>query len=489
MGTAPENRPAILYGKDAGWRGNARAAWPYAAALAAGLVLRIWMLTEFFQAYGDTYIYGGLAKNLLEHGIYSFTRSSGAVLPTLIRLPGYPLFLVVCFKLFGMENYGAVAYVQIALDLAACLLVADFARRVAPPALARRAGLATLWLAALCPFTASYACAGLTETATLFALALAMWAMVRFRERPGWTDALWFTFAVTFAAMLRPDGALAAVAFVPALVTGLPKGAMARGRLGRMAGVCVILAVLPFAAWTWRNWKVFHVFQPLAPRYATDPGEQMYPGWEKWFRTWSLDWVSTNEVYWNVPQAPLEMKDLPDRAFDSPAQRARTAALAAAYEDNGEDISPELDAEFGKLAQERIRAHPLRYYVWLPLGRLADMILRPRIENLPLDAHWWRYARHPMETVFDWLYAGLNALYLGLGIAGLCLRPRLWKPLAAYLLLRCALLLTIGAPEDRYTLEFFPILFAMGGVATAAGGRRIFAASARERGATPARSG
>jgi hypothetical protein len=94
-----------------------------------------------------------------------------------------------------------------------------------------------------------------------------------------------------------------------------------------------------------------------------------------------------------------------------------------------------------------------------------------------------------METVFDWFYAGLNALYLALGIAGLCLRPRLWKPLAAYLLLRCAVLLTIGAPEDRYTLEFFPMLFAMGGVAVAAGTHRIFSGAARERGAELARSG
>ena len=43
-------------------------------------------------------------------------------------------------------------------------------------------------------------------------LALAMWAMARFRESPGWANALWFTFAVTCAALLRPDGALAAVA-------------------------------------------------------------------------------------------------------------------------------------------------------------------------------------------------------------------------------------------------------------------------------------
>ena len=105
--------------------------------------------------------------------------------PTLIRLPGYPLFLAACFRLFGMENYFAAACVQIALELLGCLLLADFVRRIVPRRQSRGAALATLWLAALCPFTASYAAAPLTETPTLFALALALWAMARFRRTAG----------------------------------------------------------------------------------------------------------------------------------------------------------------------------------------------------------------------------------------------------------------------------------------------------------------
>ena len=118
-----------------------------------------------------------------------------------------------------------------------------------------------------------------------------------------------------------------------------------------------------------------------------------------------------------------------------------------------------------RLAEERIAAHPLRYYVWLPLGRVADMWLRPRVENLNIDLDWWVYAHHHAETEFSWAYAALNALYLLLGIAGLCLRPRFWGALLAYMLLRSALLLTVEAPETRYTLECFPMLFAAGGIA------------------------
>lgn len=493
-----------------------------APALLAGLALRLWMLRNVFEVNGDSLIYGGLAKNILLHGIYGLTTGSGILYPTLIRLPGYPIFLAACFRLFGMENYFSAACVQVGVDLLTCLLVADFARRIAPEGMGRGAALATLWLAALCPFTASYTAEPLTETLTIFVLALAMWAMARFRDEPSWVNALWFTFAVSYAALLRPDGALAGIAFAPALLIGSedgtvttqgassgvgvslrdgwsPTGRLARieivcifatlvpivawralPKLRKMAVVCVLLALSPFAIWTARNWSVFHVFEPLAPRLATDPDESSNPGWERWVKSWCLDYISTYEIYWNVPGDTLDVAELPSRAFDSPAQRAETATLAANYNDHGMELTPEIDARFERLADERIAANPLRSYVWLPLGRLADMWLRPRVEDLDIDLDWWVYSHHHSETEFSWAYAGLNAVYLCLGLIGILLRPRCWGALLAYMVLRSLLLLTIEAPETRYTLECFPMLFAGGGVAIAwmMGRRRNGSASA-----------
>jgi hypothetical protein len=455
--------------------GPLRRTLPAWLALAAGLALRLWMLKNFFHVDVDELVYGGLAKNLLLHGQYALNGANGQLYPTLIRLPGYPLFLALCFRLFGMENYASAAWVQIGLELAGCLLLADFAGRIAPITQRsgaggrRRVALATLWLAALCPFTAIYAAEPLTEALSLFTVALALWSASRFQEQPAWPSALWFTFAVSFAALLRPDGALVGVALAPALAICLWKrksaGAVAAKKPVRMAVVCVLLALLPFAAWSWRNGRVFHVFEPLAPRYANDPGEDIHAGWIRWVRTWCLDFVSTYDIYWKVPEGPLDLTKLPSRAFDSPQQYAEIVRLAQDYGRNGQEISPQLDARFEQLAERRIAAHPLRYYLWLPLGRLADMWLRPRVENLPINLDWWVYAHHRAETVFSWGYAGLNALYLLLALAGLWMRPRLWPGMLAYLLLRSALLATIEAPEARYTLECFPILFALGGVA------------------------
>jgi hypothetical protein len=474
----------------------------YAAAVAAGLVLRLWMLKKLFAVNGDTLLYGGLAKNLLLHGWYGLNGAGGEFYSSLIRLPGYPLFLAACFRLFGMENYFGVVCAQIALELLGCVLAALAARRVAPEPMKAAAEQGALWLAVLCPFTASYTTAPLPETPSILAVGMAVWAAARFVDLPRWTNALLFTFAVTWAALLRPDGALVAVALVPAILlllirpvsTNAPcpilapfswrKGGKPQLHLGaapiagnqkiagekllRMAVVCALLASAPFAAWTWRNWELFHVFQPLAPRLATEPDEDPHNGWERWVKSWSLDFVTTYTVYWVVPDDVFDVSKLPARAFDSPEQYAETVALARDYNANGYELTPQLDARFEKLAEQRIAAHPLRYYVWLPLGRLADMWLRPRVEDLPIDLEWWKYSKHKAETRFAWEYAGLNALYLVLGLAGLIVRPKFWLAMLAYMVMRSALLLTVEAPEARYTLECFPMLFVLGGVAIGA---------------------
>ncbi len=440
--------------------------------LAGGLALRLGMLKQLFNVSGDSLIYGALGKTLLD-GRYGLEMVGTTIFPTLIRLPGYPLYLALCFRFLGMEDYFRATMPQILFELLGCVLLADFAGSIAPPHLKRGARLATLWIACLCPFTASFAVVPLTEALTLFSLALALWAMARFCDRPGWATALAFTFGVTYAALLRPDGVLAAVAFVPALAIAVGRRQTAPAantrafKLVAIGLVCTLLALAPFAAWTLRNWRVFHVVEPLAPRYAVDPGQSSNPGWQRWIKTWCLDFTCTYNVYWEVPGDPLDISLLPARAFDSPAQFAETAAIISDYNDRDRAsfIAPDVDARFASLAQERIEAHPLRYYIVLPFGRLADMALRPRVENLNIDLDWWDYARHNAETRFSWEYAALNALYLLLAAVGLTLRPRYGRAMLAYMLLRSAMLLTVEAPETRYTLEFFPMLFALGGIA------------------------
>src|SRR5664280_3625192 len=114
----------------------------------AAFALRLFFYFRFPHVTGDSLIYGDIAKNWLQHGIYGLSHAEGPR-PTWIRLPGYPAFLAACFALFGTEHYHAVLLVQIVIDVAGCFVIADLARRTVSPRAARFAFL----LAALCPFT------------------------------------------------------------------------------------------------------------------------------------------------------------------------------------------------------------------------------------------------------------------------------------------------------------------------------------------------
>jgi hypothetical protein len=436
--------------------------WVGLLALVAGAALRLWFIHAYPEVQGDPLVYGSIAKNWILHGVYG-TTTSGSLRPTLIRLPGYPLFLAICFKLFGMEHYHAVMFLQTAIDLASCVLIAAFTRRIWN----WKAGWWALWLAVLCPFTANYAAVPLTETLEIFSISVALYALARFLETdtPGWSWALLEALAWSYAAVLRPDGALLAVAFCPAMVW-YGRKRWGTGLVIRYAAVAAALSVLPFVPWTIRNWRAFHVFQPLAPRYATDPGEFTDPGFNRWTKTVCVDLACTWEVYWNVDSDIIDIAKLPSRAFDSAPQFEQTRQLLDDY-NKTQTLTLEMDERFAQLAADRMHARPLRYYLVLPLARLADMWLRPRTELLWIELRWWEFQHHEGETIFAWAYAGLNLLYLIDAAFGL----RRWPPLAgamlAFILLRCALLATIEAPEPRYTLECFPMVIALAAIALA----------------------
>ena len=61
----------------------------------------------------------------------------------------------------------------------------------------------------------------------------------------------------------------------------------------------------PLAPWAVRNWHVFHLWQPLSSRYANDPGEFVPHGFDRWVKTWMVDYVSVEDVYWHVSGGTL----------------------------------------------------------------------------------------------------------------------------------------------------------------------------------------
>jgi hypothetical protein len=216
-----------------------------------------------------------------------------------------------------------------------------------------------------------------------------------------------------------------------------------------------------------RNWRVFHVVQPLSPKYANDPGEEVPYGFMRWYRTWAIGFPATVRVYWQYDGDVVQFSDLPPRAFDSSKQRGETARIIATY--NQEQAStPAVDAAFARLAEQRVRAHPLRYYVVLPAARLLDMWFRPRIEYMKVPLDWWRFGAHPWNSLRAYALGALNVLYVALACVGFwrwrSAGPLVWS-MIAFVALRCALLLTIDNSEPRYTMECYPVVLLLAGLA------------------------
>ncbi len=442
---------------------------PCCLLLLAGFLLRLFFLRRHAFLAGDSYLYQDIAQNWLHAHVYGLSTDTDPR-PTLIRLPGYPVILAACAWAFDrfldadpgtLRSFLPVLWLQVIADLATCWVAA----RIAQHMFGRRAQVAALALGCLCPFSANYTAVPLTETFTLLCLALAYRLLQQWIERPSKARLVGLAAALSCSVLLRPDQGLLALAVLPVLFLVSPRS---KSLLQRLMPVifCAALAALPFVPWTLRNLHTFHVFQPLAPKLANDPGETPSRGFQHWYRTWAVDFSSTQDAYWKYPEETVRMADLPERAFDSAEEHSRVASLLqqTAWTHR---LSRDVEQKFTDLASQRSHAHPFRTYLLLPAARLLNMLLHSRTEMLPVAERWWQYHLHPGQTVFAWVYTALNLAYLLAAAAGFRRVLRAERMLAlsmlGYVVLRCALLMTLDNAEQRYTLEFFPILFVFAG--------------------------
>jgi len=432
-------------------------------ATLAGVALRLVFILRFAGVSTDSFVYGDIAKNWLQHGIYGLS-GLGDISPTYIRLPGYPAFLAAVFSTFGMEHYRAALLLQMFVDVGTCLLIADLALRLVSPRAARFAFL----LAALCPFLANYVANALTETWEVFFTALALdFAIVGLDALDGSSLQPWLGcgLAIGAAILLRPDGALilfAIEAYLFAILVwrkGKRQESVPASHLLSSGLIVALVSLAMLIPWTVRNLRTFHEFQPLAPRYANQESAFVPLGFNHWMRTWIADYTSVEEIYWAVPGNTVEAEKLPSRAFDSPQQREQTLQLLEDYNDI-QHVTPELDARFAALAAERVHHSLLRYYVELPLLRIADMWLRPRTETLPPDTRWWEFDDDPEWLTLSVGLGIINLAYVSAAFAGLVrgrFAPHLGL-LLTFVILRSAFLGTLENPETRYTLECYPVV-------------------------------
>ncbi len=449
-----------------------------APALLAGLALRLFFIWRFPFYSGDTAYYEELARNWLYHGVYGFY-SHGQLVASDARAPGYPAFLAAIYFLAGTGRM-AVMLAQAFVDLATCVLAAGIAHRLATgaPDLARtRVAAAALWLTALCPFTANYTAVPLTEVLATFFTTLALLIFVspagmaidRIASKRDLLRSakIWFAggLVVGLGALVRPETPLLLGAVL--IFLWLRYRRPANWKKLALATLWMIVGLLlPLAPWAARNAVNLGRVQFLAPRYAETYGDVLPTGFYAWTKTWMFRFRDAYLFTWKLSSQPIDVKNLPPYAVDSPEEFSRVASLLDRY-NRARGMTRSLDLEFAELARERVKRHPIRTYVWIPTERAAAMWFTPRITLLPFSGRFWplaeSYHYNPAEFEVTLGLTLLNIFYVGIALAA----AWRWRTnpgvllIVVFIFLRTAFLTQLQTCEPRYVLVCFPALLAI----------------------------
>jgi hypothetical protein len=459
--------------------------------------LRLLFAFRFPTLTDDSALYLQLARNWADHHIYGLWVNAHLI-PTDLRMPGYPAFLAGVAMLFR-RSVRAIVLSQAALDLGTCLLTGALGAVLAPRTARRRVAIAALWLAVTCPFLANYSAAVLSEvlatfltTAALVSFAMGLnkevneqdsQVLIPARRLSPFSFGLVGAFLTGLATLVRPEMPLLLV--VALIVYALHRWQTLSPRKLILTGAAMAGAfLLPLVPWAARNLVTLHEVQILAPRYATLPGEYAPVGYYAWTGTWLERYRDVYSSIWKIGEEPINLGDIPNEAFDTPQEKARVAELFNRYNNSENlDISPEMDREFAEIARERTHRHPLRTYVQVPFQRALSIWFTPRTELLPIDGKLWPIRKQWRDSHMNFLvtagFGALGYIYVVLALGGIWVAwrrsrrgivvpgprnaPNLWgiALILAYLLVRTAFLTTIETPEPRYVVTCYPAVLAL----------------------------
>ena len=228
----------------------------------------------------------------------------------------------------------------------------------------------------------------------------------------------------------------------------------------------IVGLLLSLAPWAARNAVSLGRVQFLAPRYAETYGDVLPTGFYSWTKTWMFRFRDVYLFTWKLPSQPIDAKNLPSYAVDSPEELARVTSLLDRY-NRAHGMTRQLDFEFAELAHERAKLHPIRTFIWIPIERAAAMWFTPRITLLPFSGRFWplaeSYHYNPVEFKVTLGLTLLNILYVFMFLlaAWSCRTNPGVLLIVAFILIRTAFLTQLQTCEPRYVLVCFPALLAI----------------------------
>jgi hypothetical protein len=279
------------------------------AILVVALVLHAGLgLLEFHEPTGDAAEYHALAVNLLSDGTFGYSRNGSAesIRPTARRMPLYPLFLALLYRLAGEgENgYLVVAPVQSLLMVVNVALVMAIGRRLFGAPVALVAGALSLFYQ---PYLFHLPTCLISDSLYLTLILSGLYALLR-AEEGGWGLRAAAFFAFGLSIVTRANGVL----LLPVLFVWGWLSIRHRPRRWAMMLLFALCVTLPLVPWWIRNVKAFDRFIPLSTNggwnfylghneaYAGNPGlgeGTDYAVFDRLLREGRTEWEADRELY------------------------------------------------------------------------------------------------------------------------------------------------------------------------------------------------
>lgn len=452
-------------------RPNVRRAALVVAVVGLALVFRLLVVQSWHAPAGDGLQYYALSQQLIADHRLAFSATKALQYS---RLPGYPLFLAAVVHQAPLplhEHLWIASQANAWLDIGSALLVFFMLRD-------RRIGLGAAWAGfvavVVCPMLVFLSCYGLSESLATFLTTLTLFCALR----EGWRWAAGAGVAFGLLQLTRIDG----FAILPPVALALWLGARTwRVRLARGA-LFAAVALVVFAPWPIRNYRQFGELHPEGTFWMRQDGRPLPLGMMRWMRSWGTGaWGQdfallkvANNGYLKTDRSGILLPAM----WDSDAEKALVTDLFEHYNHGG--LTPALDAQFDRLAQERRARRPLHYWIGLPFRRFLaewtpmpewELPVRSRLLHLP----FWRRAYNIFERV-------LFALAL-VGAILLWRRDRWFVVvLVAAVAARAGLhAIAHPFPVERYMVESFPAMMALSGAGVALGFAAVRARLQRRR--------
>lgn len=221
-----------------------------ACLIVFAVIVRIIYVVQLGESYyfPDAAKYDGFAQDILH------LRTGGV--PTASINPGYPIFLSIIYLVFG-HNILAVQIIQAVMGGGICLLI----YLLSVKAFNEKVGIIAISISVIYPTLIFYSGALISEYLFTFLIALSLFMILKFYEKPSTATALISGGILGFAILTRSVLVFYPL-FVVVLIVFLKREDVVN-TLGKLFIMffATFIAILP---WAIRNYKIFHDFIPLS---------------------------------------------------------------------------------------------------------------------------------------------------------------------------------------------------------------------------------